>query len=129
MSRPNLLNPAVSSPILRRMPAAAGEATLAGRGDDPSPEPGWPPYLAPDRAVDAAPHFVPECFFVTQRLIHAGLIPAGVFWRPWVFLLSSQGDRSSTANHHWACLACEDHASVALHASAWAWGVLHQNTA
>jgi hypothetical protein len=33
--------------------------------------------MAPDRSEGSAPHFMAECFFITQRVIHTCLIPLG----------------------------------------------------
>jgi hypothetical protein len=57
---------------------ASREATLAGRDADgePAAAPDQP-FVAPDRDAGAAPHFVAECFFLTQRAVHTLLMPAG----------------------------------------------------
>ena len=34
------------------------------------------PYLSPSPGAPNAPHFIADCFFLTQRLVHVGLLPA-----------------------------------------------------
>ena len=63
----------------RRMGGANQEVTLAGRDDADADgsAPADRAFVAPDRDPSAAPHFVPECFFLTQRAMHNLLMPAG----------------------------------------------------
>lgn len=41
----------------------------------PAPLPFFP-YFSPDPSSASSPHFVAECFFLTQRVLHVGLMPA-----------------------------------------------------
>ena len=66
---------------LRRLVGVARERSLAG-GMMPAPPQqrqaeagGQFPYASPDGAEP--PHFVAEMFFLTQRLVHVGLMPTG----------------------------------------------------
>eukprot|EP00887_Chlorella_sp_A99_P001442 scaffold8.g1442.t1 len=55
----------------------AGERALATGAPPPPPPGGGPepfPYLSPDGAD--APHFVADCFFLTQRAVRVALLPA-----------------------------------------------------
>ena len=52
------------------------ERPLAERSTPDAAAPATP-YLAPDRAQADAPHFIAECFFITQRLLRVGIIPSG----------------------------------------------------
>lgn len=63
----------------RRMGGANQEMTLAGRDDADADgsAPADRAFVAPDRDASATPHFVPECFFLTQRAMHNLLMPAG----------------------------------------------------
>ncbi len=62
----------------RRVGGASTEPTLAGRDADGEPAAAADrPFVAPDRDPGAAPHFVAECFFLTQRAVHTLLMPAG----------------------------------------------------
>ncbi len=59
-----------------RVPCALHEQTLAP-SDANKPPPVIGPFISPQRDAAAAPHFIAECFFLTQRAVHACLIPAG----------------------------------------------------
>ena len=82
------------SPLCPALGAAARAARRGGKkqvddddgdddGDDegnPSKKPKQPaalpffPYFSPDAA--SSPHFVADCFFLTQRVLHTGMLPA-----------------------------------------------------
>jgi hypothetical protein len=72
----NLLETGASAVLYDRVPGALDEQTLAPRESDPA-EPAGNPFVSPQRDASAAPHFIAECFFLTQRAIHTCLMPAG----------------------------------------------------
>ncbi|KAK9823993.1 hypothetical protein WJX72_006841 [[Myrmecia] bisecta] len=69
------LDPKYYATQAHRVGSAYRDTTLAGR-DAPPAEFSGRPFLSPDRDPGEAPHFVAECFFLTQRMIHTGLMPA-----------------------------------------------------
>lgn len=61
-----------------RLPEVQAARTLAGR-DNTEADVSFSgrPYVAPAQPGPSSAHFVAECFFLTQRVIHTGLMPAG----------------------------------------------------
>ncbi len=70
------MHPLPPSALLRRVAGVARERSLAGSMMPAPPAPVFP-YVSPERPEAQAPHFVAEMFFLTQRLIHVGLMPTG----------------------------------------------------
>lgn len=60
-----------------RIVGAAEEQTLAGRDVDSAQPAAGRPYLLEGGPL--SPHFITDCFFLTQRAVHSCLIPAGKF--------------------------------------------------
>lgn len=58
-----------------RLAGGSRERSLAGVMP-PEPSATDYPFVSPDRPDSEAPHFVAEMFFLTQRLVHTGLVPA-----------------------------------------------------
>lgn len=81
-----------------RIPGAKNEQTLAGRPTEEvvPPSHSQRPYVVED--LSKAPHFVADCFFITQRLFHTALIPAGRC--PLLFLLIIFQAALLPADHH-----------------------------
>ena len=53
--------------------------TLAGRDGSEGPASfSGRPYVGQTSPGSGSAHFVAECFFLTQRVVHTGLMPAGV---------------------------------------------------
>lgn len=73
------LNPSFYASQLHRLEGVRRERTLAGAMPAPLAEGARLPYpyLSPDRGEGEGPHFVAELFFLTQRMIHVGLMPTG----------------------------------------------------
>lgn len=61
-----------------RLPEVQAARTLAGR-DSSEADASFTgrPYVAPAQPGPSSAHFVAECFFLTQRVIHTCLLPAG----------------------------------------------------
>jgi hypothetical protein len=74
------LDPGYYSSQRHRLLGTWAERTLGGAMPPPLGEGAVlpHPFLSPDRGEgEEGPHFVAEIFFLTQRLIHVGLMPTG----------------------------------------------------
>ena len=61
-----------------RLPEVAAAQTLAGRDNSEGPASfSGRPYVSQQQPGPSNAHFVAECFFLTQRVIHTGLMPSG----------------------------------------------------
>lgn len=61
-----------------RLPEEQAAQTLAGRDNSEGLACfSGRPYVSQEQANPGSAHFVAECFFLTQRVIHTGLMPAG----------------------------------------------------
>ncbi len=61
-----------------RLPEVAASQTLAGRDNSEGPASfSGRPYVSQQQPGPSNAHFVAECFFLTQRVIHTGLMPSG----------------------------------------------------
>ena len=81
-----------------RLPEVAAAQTLAGRDDSEGPASfSGRPYVSQQQPGPSNAHFVAECFYLTQRVIHTGLMPSGAM--PTLYLCPYSEDCP-----YWLCL-------------------------
>ena len=67
--------------LLCRLPEVQAARTLALRDSTEGPASfSGRPYIPQAQPGPSSAHFVAECFFLTQQVIHTGLMPSGCLW-------------------------------------------------